>query len=213
MAGNNTSVSNLGREFNRSRCYIKTLIYKKYLRAFKRNTKINIFTELLIKSMALRGFSLASIAEKNSLSQGTVSSVISSCYGLCSWRKKCKKDSLRRRHKQKILRFIHNQSGSITRKLVKESCYASFYWLNKHENDWLNSCLPKAVRCYRNKRVDWSERDIISSSLINDVLSQGQYPMSLTSLDALLGGHNWLLKYRDKLPMTMTLLRKNNLIK
>ncbi|HGB7709062.1 TPA: hypothetical protein ACIV9H_004803, partial [Salmonella enterica subsp. enterica serovar Saintpaul] len=44
-------------------------------------------------------------------------------------------------------------------------------------------------------------------------LSQGQYPMSLTSLDALLGGHNWLLKYRDKLPMTMTLLRKKNLIK
>ncbi|HIC8930761.1 TPA: TnsD family Tn7-like transposition protein, partial [Enterobacter asburiae] len=82
-----------------------------------------------------------------------------------------------------------------------------------HENGWLNSCLPKAVRCYRNKRVDWSERDIISSSLINVVLSQGQYPMSLTSLDALLGGHNWLLKYRDKLPMTMTLLRKKNLIK
>jgi hypothetical protein len=27
------------------------------------------------------------------------------------------------------------------------------------------------------------------------------------------GGHNWLLKYRDKLPMTMTLLRKKNLIK
>ncbi|HBH8233783.1 TPA: transposase, partial [Escherichia coli] len=157
--------------------------------------------------------SLASIAEKNSLSEGTVSSVISSCYGLCSWRKKCKKDSLRRRHKQKILRFIHNQSISVTRKLVKESCYASFFWLNKHENGWLNSCLPKAVRCYRNKRVDWSERDIISSSLINVVLSQGQYPMSLTSLDALLGGHNWLLKYRDKLPMTMTLLRKKNLIK
>lgn len=28
---NNTSVSNLGKEFSRSRCYIKTLIYKKYL--------------------------------------------------------------------------------------------------------------------------------------------------------------------------------------
>ncbi|HGY8149094.1 TPA: transposase, partial [Escherichia coli] len=26
---NNTSVSNLGKEFSRSRCYIKTLIYKK----------------------------------------------------------------------------------------------------------------------------------------------------------------------------------------
>ena len=64
-----------------------------------------------------------------------------------------------------------------------------------------------------NKRVDWSERDIISSSLINDVLSQGQYSMSLTSLDALLGGHGWLLKYRDKLPMTMILLRKMELIK
>ncbi|EGW5915888.1 transposase, partial [Salmonella enterica subsp. enterica serovar Montevideo] len=125
----------------------------------------------------------------------------------------CKKDSLRRRHKQKILRFIHNQSVSITRKLVKESCYASFYWLNKHECDWLNSCLPKTIRCYKNKRVDWSERDIISSSLINDVLSQGQYSMSLTSLDALLGGHGWLLKYRDKLPMTMILLRKMELIK
>ncbi|MEP8562296.1 TnsD family Tn7-like transposition protein [Citrobacter freundii] len=210
---NNTSVSNLGKEFSRSRCYIKTLIYKKYLRVFKRNTKINIFTELLIKSMAVRGFSLASIAEKNSLSEGAVSSVISSCYGLCSWRKKCKKDSLRRRHKQKILRFIHNQCVSITRKLVKESCYASFYWLNKHECDWLNSCLPKTIRCYKNKRVDWSERDIISSSLINDVLSQGQYSMSLTSLDALLGGHGWLLKYRDKLPMTMILLRKMELIK
>ncbi|EBM2381011.1 transposase, partial [Salmonella enterica] len=117
------------------------------------------------------------------------------------------------RHKQKILRFIHNQSVSITRKLVKESCYASFYWLNKHECDWLNSCLPKTIRCYKNKRVDWSERDIISSSLINDVLSQGQYSMSLTSLDALLGGHGWLLKYRDKLPMTMILLRKMELIK
>ena len=116
-------------------------------------------------------------------------------------------------NKQKILRFIHNQSVSITRKLVKESCYASFYWLNKHECDWLNSCLPKTIRCYKNKRVDWSERDIISSSLINDVLSQGQYSMSLTSLDALLGGHGWLLKYRDKLPMTMILLRKMELIK
>ena len=77
----------------------------------------------------------------------------------------------------------------------------------------LNSCLPKTIRCYKNKRVDWSERDIISSSLINDVLSQGQYSMSLTSLDALLGGHGWLLKYRDKLPMTMILLRKMELIK
>ncbi|MFV9296438.1 hypothetical protein ABQ430_14215, partial [Citrobacter amalonaticus] len=33
------------------------------------------------------------------------------------------------------------------------------------------------------------------------------------SLDALLGGHGWLLKYRDKLPMTMILLRKMELIK
>lgn len=41
------------------------------------------------------------------------------------------------------------------------------------------------------KRVDWSERDIISSSLINDVFISGQYSMSLTSLDALLG-RAWL---------------------
>lgn len=71
----------------------------------------------------------------------------------------------------------------------------------------------KQYDAIKNKRVDWSERDIISSSLINDVLSQGQYSMSLTSLDALLGGHGWLLKYRDKLPMTMILLRKMELIK
>lgn len=31
----------------------------------------------------------------------------------------------------------------------------------------------KQYDAIKNKRVDWSERDIISSSLINDVLSQG----------------------------------------
>ncbi len=71
---NNTSVSNLGKEFSiAADVTLKHLFIKKYLRAFKRNTKINIFTELLIKSMAVRGFSLASIAEKNSLSEGAVS--------------------------------------------------------------------------------------------------------------------------------------------
>ena len=213
MTEKNKSVSDLGRGLSRSRCYIKTLIYKKYMREFKRNIKINVLTELLIKSMAVRGFSLTSIAEKTSLSEGTVSSVISSCYGLCSWRKKCKKDSLRRRHKQKILRFIDSLSVSVTRKLVRESCYASFYWLNKHESYWLNSCLPKTTRCCKIKRVDWNERDIMSSLLINNVLSQRQNSISLTSLDALLGGHGWLLKNRDKLPMTLILLRKLNLIK
>ena len=73
--------------------------------------------------------------------------------------------------------------------------------------------IPVFLKQYDAIKINWSERDIISSSLINDVLSQGQYSMSLTSLDALLGGHGWLLKYRDKLPMTMILLRKMELIK
>ena len=58
-----------------------------------------------------------------------------------------------------------------------------------------------------------SELRHMAQGSFNDVLSQGQYSMSLTSLDALLGGHGWLLKYRDKLPMTMILLRKMELIK
>ncbi|EQA1266401.1 hypothetical protein AT488_004894 [Escherichia coli] len=114
--------------------------------------------------------------------------------------------------------FAGKKSAQIREILISESAWEEMTCLfapslNKHECDWLNSCLPKTIRCYKNKRVDWSERDIISSSLINDVLSQGQYSMSLTSLDALLGGHGWLLKYRDKLPMTMILLRKMELIK
>ncbi len=57
------------------------------------------------------------------------------------------------------------------------------------------------------------ERDIISSSLINDVLSQGAVHDVIQNLDNFTGGHGWLLKYRDKLPMTMILLRKMELIK
>ncbi|WP_252404046.1 TnsD family Tn7-like transposition protein [Escherichia coli] len=206
---NHNNVNALAKELNKSRCFIKGIIYKKYIRNYRCNIKINIITEFLIKSMAVRGFSLASIAEKNSLSEGSVSFVISSFHGLCSWRKKCKKDSLRRRHKQKILRFMRGLTGPVTRKLVRASCYASFFWLNKFESQWLDFYLPKEPRLCNAKRVDWRERDKFALSLIKDALAQGQCSLSLSGLDSVLGGHGWLLKHRDKFPVTMALIDKN----
>ncbi|EHP8242395.1 TniQ family protein, partial [Escherichia coli] len=165
LSEKHNSINSLAKELNKSRCFIKGVIHKKYVKNYKCSIKINILTEFLIKSMAVRGFSLASIAKKNSLSEGSVSSVISSFYGLCSWRKKCKRDSLRRRHKQKILRFMHGLTGPVTRKVVRANCYASFFWLNRFESQWLDFYLPKESRRCNVKRVNWDERDKFSLSL------------------------------------------------
>ena len=68
--------------------------------------------------------------------------------------------------------------------------------------------MPKPIKPKPKPRVDWKQRDIELSILVRDIMLSTGGMLSRTKLDHLLGGHGWLIKAKNKLPITMGVFDK-----
>lgn len=196
------SFSEISRLTGKSRCFIKSEIYKRYGWDVKRNKVINQNVINTVHALAQKGFSRAAISRCIQVSSGSIEMIISVIPGLVAWRKKCKSQSLRRRYKCQILRYL-SQNPDVLRRDVKKHCMAAFYWLYYHEKSWLEEHLPIKEKPAQVRKVDWQERDKQAALILQEALSRGYLLQSLSAMDQLIGGHGWLIKNKDKFPITL----------
>ncbi|QUM87424.1 TniQ family protein [Moritella sp. 36] len=205
------SMASVSRSIGKSRCYVKTTALKHDIPV---NLKPRIITNTLkndVIKVAYKGFNRGVIARKFDISSGSVEQIISTTDGLVERRKCCKSESLRRRYKCEIQRFIERNPDSC-RQEIKRACEAAFYWVYLHEADWLERELPVAQKTQHVDRVDWYMRDTDVASAICEIMKFSEMPLTRTELDRMLGGHSWLTSKNSKLPKTKTLLIEYGLL-
>lgn len=204
------SMAAVSREIGKSRCYVKSMALKHKIPVNLKPKKISLSLKASVIRLARRGFHREVIAKLHDISSGSVELIISSTSGLVAWRKKCKFQSLRRRYRYQILRFIESNPEA-TRQEIKNTQEAAYHWLYSHEHEWLETVLPKATKTRHVDRVDWCQRDNELVDVIRELLLSSSNKLSRTELDKALGGHGWLTSKLNKMPKTKELLRKNNL--
>ncbi|WP_305810926.1 TnsD family Tn7-like transposition protein [Photobacterium leiognathi] len=196
------SMAEVSRQVGKSRCYVKGIALKHQIPV---NLRPKVITEALKKdviAMARKGFHRQVIATKHQVSTGSIELIISTTEGLVEWRKLCKHQSMSRRYKAQIRRYLLTQPQAIIQN-VKTDCEAAFFWLYNHQKDWLDSWLPAPQEVQHVDRVDWEQRDKALSKQVVQILFNSDSKLSRTELDRALGGHGWLTSKKEKLPRTL----------
>ncbi|MGF1865302.1 TnsD family transposase [Enterovibrio norvegicus] len=199
------SLSEVGRQILKSRCYVKGVAMKFGINHHFKPKKITQAIQERIKALAYKGFHRKAIAEELGVSSGSVEMVISTTEGLVDWRKHCRYESRKRRYKCQILRFMQSHPKAI-RQDIKRNREASFFWLYTHDREWLDTNLPKACKPLCSERIDWKKRDAELFHQVLELLSHHEVT-SRTELDRALGSHGWLISKKAKFPRTMLLLK------
>jgi hypothetical protein len=200
----------VSREIDKSRCYVKSMALKHHIPVNLKPKKITLTLKASVVRLARKGFHREVIAKLYDISTGSVELIISTTSGLVAWRKICRFESLRRRYRCQIMRFIDSNSNA-SRQEIKSAQEAAYYWLYNHEHEWLESVLPTASKTQHVDRVDWYQRDSELVDVIRELLLSSSNKLSRTELDKALGGHGWLTSKLNKMPKTRELLKKNNL--
>lgn len=203
------SMAEVSRQVGKSRCYVKRIALKHQIPV---NCRPKVITEEFKRSvidMARKGFHRQAIARQHQVSTGSIEHIISTTAGLVEWRKLCKHQSMSRRHKAQITRYLFTQPHA-TIQSIKTDCEAAFFWLYNHHKVWLEGCLPDPQKVQHVDRVNWEQRDKEISKQIVQILSGSDRNLSRTELDKILGGHGWLTSKIGKLPKTKELLIKGN---
>lgn len=201
------SMAEVARQIGRSRSFVKSVALKHQIPINLNPKKITEAIRVLAVKLAFKGFHRKAIARQLNLSVGSVEFIISTTNGLVEWRKRCKTESMCRRYKCQILRFLLTNPNAC-RAEVKRNCEAAYYWLYQHCGDWLESVSPSPQAPKLSGRVDWKQRDRFLSEKVNEILSRENSVKSRTELDRLLGSHSWLISKKNKLPETMSVLSK-----
>lgn len=204
------SMAAVSREVGKSRCYVKSVALRNNIPVNLKPRKITEGIKASVIQLALKGFHRDVIAKKHHISSGSVEQIISTTTGLVERRKQCKAESLRRRYRCQIVRFI-NLNPNVSRQEIKRAQEAAYYWLYNHEYAWLETVLPTASKTQHVDRVDWFQRDNELVDVIRELLLSSSNKKSRTELDKALGGHGWLTSKIAKLPKTRELLRKKGL--
>lgn len=202
------SMAEVSRKTGKSRCYLKCLALKENIPLNLKPRVLNEKMRFYIINLARKGFHRREIAKRLGVSCGSVEMLISTQTGLVFHRKRCKFESKRRRYKHRLFRYFELHPHA-NRQQCKEECNAAFFWLLHHEPTWLEEMLPAATPPIRHDRVDWCERDKVLASQVEQQLVLHGKDISLAKLDRLLGGHGWLTRYREKLPLTMEAFFRN----
>jgi hypothetical protein len=154
--------------------------------------------------LGFRGFNRKEIAKRCGLSVGCVEQILSSKKQLVSWRKKCRYESKRRRCQLTIIKHMRENPSHIKQE-VKKACYREFHWLYRNEKKWLNQNLPIPTKPQYRYKVDWENRDKQTASKIKAFLARQIGPISLSKLDMHLGGHDWMIKNKHRMPKSMAM--------
>lgn len=196
------SMADVGRQINKSRCYVKAVALRNKIPV---NLKPKIITEELkvdVMELARKGFHRKAIASKHKISTGSVELIISTTNGLVDWRKKCKYQSMSRRYKAIILRYVNSNVHAL-RKDVKNGCDAAFFWLYLHDRNWLEDNLPTATKTKHVDKINWEQLDAELVKKVIEILRCNSKQISRSELDRQLGGHGWLISKKEKIPKTL----------
>lgn len=208
------SFSDIRKQTGKSLCYIKMLAQKEKIK-FEYNP--TLLTEVIRQSaikMAKKGFHRKVIASNLKVSVGIIENIISTTDGLVAWRKKCRYESKRRKHKLALIRYIQFNPNAL-RKDIKCACNSAFFWFYLNEKKWLESFLPKARAFYSNikPKVDWAKRDRLLADEVKIILARLVLPTTRTEMGKMFGNSRLFTSYKHKLPLTMGVLAKSKLIK
>lgn len=146
-----SSLSEVHRQTGKSKNYLKILALNNGITINSKPHFINKELHHRIVKLAKLNIHRHRIAEQCGISSGAVEQIISSEKGLASWRKQCRFESRRRRHRVCIIRYRQKYPLTI-RKEIKKNCYASFMWLYKYDHQWLECKLPPPTKVKKNNR-------------------------------------------------------------
>lgn len=188
--------------------YLKQLALRNHIQIERRRQHITVDIERTVWRKAFYGVHREVIANELDISIGAVEQIIQSHKGLSKWRHHLLVTKRLMARQKELLAFIASHPGK-PRNHIRKHCRA-YMWLYKNDKEWLYKNLPLAQPRIYYPSVDWSARDII---LVAQMMSLKPIYNSLSQIDRELGGHGWLLKYRDKLPQASAfaqeLLKKN----
>jgi hypothetical protein len=106
------SMAEVSRQVGKSRCYVKGIALKHQIPV---NLRPKVLTEALkqnVIDLARKGFHRRVIARRHQVSTGSIELIISTTEGLVKWRKLCKHQSMSRRYKAQITRYLLNLSSA-----------------------------------------------------------------------------------------------------
>jgi len=212
LLGKGYSMAEVSRQVGKSRCYVKGIALKHQIPV---NLRPKVITEAFKQSVidiARKGFHRQVIARKHQVSTGSIELIISTTEGLVEWRKLCKHQSMFRRHKTEITRYLLAQPQA-TIQHVKTDCEAAFFWLYLHQHEWLECHLPEPRKTEHRDRVDWKNRDVELAGLVQQTLDGLSKPIYRTELERILGCHGWLTAKKGKLPKTLSIVNEHKNIK
>ena len=138
------------------------------------------------------------IAKTFNVSNGAVEQIIQSHRGLSGWRRHLRFVVRREQARKALLDFMDRHPEAL-RNEIKNQCSA-YSWLYKRDKQWLYEQLPERMKGVLRGPMNWDVRDFAILLQMHELT--GPYN-SLSALDRALGGHNWLLKYREKLPRSL----------
>jgi len=186
---------------------IKQVALRNGIEIGRRRQRITADMERDIWRKAFIGMHRSDIADFHKISIGAVEQIIQSHKGLPGWRRHLVFQNKLSFNRLTLTQFIERNS-SYSRNKIKNEC-GSYMWLYKHDKEWLYHHLPTPQTSRYHPSVDWAARDKLLAIKVKFMLEPG---LSISALDRQLGGHNWLIKYADKLPLTMAEV-ENKIIK
>lgn len=183
--------------------YLKQLALRNKIKIKRRSKYITAEIERVVWRKSFYGIHRKAIANGLGISIGAVEQIIQSHEGLSQWRHHLMMIRRLIIHQKTLLSFIEFNQGK-TRGYIKKHCSA-YMWLYKHNKEWLYKVLPPAQLRVHYPCVDWSARDIV---LVAQLMSLKPIYNSLSQVDRELGGHGWLLKYKNELPRASAFAQK-----
>jgi len=201
FAGN--SMRSVASQISCSIGYLKQLALRNHIEVERRRQHITADIERTVWRKAFYGIHREVIAGELHISIGAVEQIIQSHQGLSQWRHHLLIIRRLITRQKELLAFIASHPGK-PRNYIKNDCGA-YMWLYKNNKDWLYQHLPPAQSRVYYPSVNWGARDII---LVAQLMSLKPVYSSLSQIDRELGGHGWLLKYRNQLPMSLDFAKK-----
>ena len=139
---NGESMRNVAKNFNRSVGYVKKLAFLSDVKTGSRAQKLFRSERDVVISLARQGHSTSMIASEVKCCVGAVEQIMSQTVGLIEERKRIRFLSNRDRHRAKILALTQTYSR---RTDIQKKARASYTYLFKHDNKWLNEFLPASI--------------------------------------------------------------------
>lgn len=200
---NGNSMRNIASQLSCSIGYLKQLALRNGIEIERRRQHITAEIERTVWRKAFYGIHREVIANELNISIGAVEQIIQSHEGVSQWRHHLLMVRRLMARQKELLEFIASHPRK-PRNYIKKHCGA-YMWLYKNNKDWLYQHLPPAQSRIYYPSVDWSARDII---LVAQLMSLNPIYSSLSQIDRELGGHGWLLKYKNQLPMSLEIAKQ-----